>query len=451
MAFKKHLAWHAAAATLTWFGTGLALAQTQTDVHRDAATRNVGDDSFMMKNARAFYCNLPDDNNGIVIAARATNSIRVPLTQIFDDVWIIGSRYVAQYIIKTTDGFVVVDAGNTATEMQTYNLPALQSLGLTANYPVKEIFLTHGHGDHDGGAQWMLDNLKARSWLGSADANNKTYNPKSINSSNLSPQKVSIGGKEFTLLATPGHTPGSTSAVLTVKDNGKDVRVLINGGQSMTSSVPDVAQYLDSIERTYSLAKEMKVSGVMTPHIYWDGTMLKVDEIIAKGRSNPGQFIFGEQTVLRQLAVARECSAAWLTRLDATRSLPIWRFNSLEWNGDPNLIKASVKLRNGWNQVAGQTIKFSVEGSNTSCTATTDGNGIATCETNFPSGNLVAEYAGAKSNQFVDLPANVQSTLPESGGGCTIGSGRFDPLLMLMALAGLTGVLWRRRQQKRNP
>jgi hypothetical protein len=323
-------------------------------------------------------------------------------------------------------------------------------LGLNANYPVKETFLTHGHGDHDGGAQWMFDNLKARSWLGSADANNKTYNPKLINSSNLSPQKASVGGKEFTLLATPGHTPGSTSAVLTVKDNGKDVRVLINGGQSMTSSVPDVAQYLDSIERTYSLAKEMKVSGVMTPHIYWDETMLKVDEIIAKGRSNPGQFIFGEQTVLRQLAGARECSAAWLTRLDATRTLPIWRFNSLEWNGDPNLIKASVKLRNGWNQVAGQTIKFSVEGSNTSCTATTDGNGIATCETNFPGGNLVAEYAGAKSNQFVDLPANVQSTLPDSGGGCTIGSGRFDPLLMLMALAGLTGVLWRRRQQKRH-
>lgn len=445
MAFSRIPLWHLLAATAAAAAVSHAAAQTQADVHRDAATRNVGDDAFMMKNARAFYCNLADDNNAIVIAARATNSIRVPLTQIFDDVWIVGSRYVAQYIIKTADGFMMVDAGNNATEVQTYNAPALQSLGLTAAFPLKEIFLTHGHGDHDGGAQWLLDNLKARSWLGSADASGKTYNPKLIASTNLAPQQVTIGGKAFTLLATPGHTPGSTSAVLTVKDNGKDVRVLINGGQSMTSSVPEVVQYLDSIERTYALAKEMKVAGVMTPHIYWDGTVLKVDEIIANGRAKPSQFVFGEQTVLRQLAVARECSAAWLTRLDATRTLPTWRYNTLEWVAAPSAVKASVKLKNGWNQVAGQSVRFSVQGTNASCTATTNSDGVATCESGFPGGTLVAEYAGAKGSQFVDLPAAVQADLPESGGGCTIGNGRFDPMLIGMTLLAVGGLVWRRR------
>jgi hypothetical protein len=43
------------------------------------------------------------------------------------------------------------------------------------------------------------------------------------------------------------------------------VRVLINGGQSMTNSIPQVAQYLDSIERTYSMADVLNVEGVMTP------------------------------------------------------------------------------------------------------------------------------------------------------------------------------------------
>lgn len=287
--------------------TGNALAQTQTSVHIDAANRNVGNDTFLKENARAFYCNLPEDNNSIVLAARATNATRVPLTQIFDDVWIVGTRYVAQYIIKTADGFVMVDGGNNAKEVETYNYPALQSLGLSAAYPLKEIFLTHGHGDHDGGAKWLLDNLGARSWLGSADAAGKEYAPISIDSTKLSAQDISVGGKTFTALATPGHTPGSTSAVLTVRDNGKDVKVLINGGQSMTSSIPQVVQYLDSIERTYALAKAMNVEGVMTPHIYWDGTHKKVDEIVANGRSKPSQFVFGNEGVLRQLAVAREC------------------------------------------------------------------------------------------------------------------------------------------------
>lgn len=60
----------AAVATALCACAGVVLAQSRTDIHRDAATRNVGDDAFMMKYSRAFYCNLPDDNNQIVLASR---------------------------------------------------------------------------------------------------------------------------------------------------------------------------------------------------------------------------------------------------------------------------------------------------------------------------------------------------------------------------------------------
>ena len=173
----------------------LATAQTQSDIHLDAATRNVGNDPFMTQYARAFYCNLPEDNNEIVIASRGWNNTtgtganaqyRIPLTQIFDDVWFIGNHYVGQYLIKTPGGLVQVDAGNNANEVATFNHPAMQSLGLSASYPLKAVFLTHGHGDHDGGAQWLLTNLGARSYLGSADAGGKSYAPTTINSTDLS-------------------------------------------------------------------------------------------------------------------------------------------------------------------------------------------------------------------------------------------------------------------------
>src|SRR4029077_19307747 len=127
------------------------------------------------------------------------------------------------------------------------------------------------------------------------------------------------------VLPTPGHTPGSTSAVLEVTDHGQTKRVLINGGQSMTNSIPEVAQYLDSIERVYSMASVLRVDRVMTPHIYWDGEGEKLDQINATGRTNPSQNIYGHETVMRMTAVARECSAAWLTRLDATRVIPVLR------------------------------------------------------------------------------------------------------------------------------
>jgi hypothetical protein len=130
---KSHMT-RSAAAALAMTAMGLAVGQTvQSELHRDAATRNVGGDPFMTQYARAFYCNLPDDNNQIVIASRGWNNTtgtganaqyRIPLTQIFDDVWFIGNHYVGQYLIKTPDGLVEVDAGNTAGEMQTFNYPA---------------------------------------------------------------------------------------------------------------------------------------------------------------------------------------------------------------------------------------------------------------------------------------------------------------------------------------
>ncbi len=415
------------AATLV-MAAGLAVAQTQTDIHRDAATRNVGDDSFMMQYARAFYCNLPDDNNKIVIASRAWNNTtgtganaqyRIPLTQIFDDVWFVGNHYVGQYLIKTPDGFVQVDSGNTAGEATTFNYPAMQALGLSAAYPLKGVFLTHGHGDHDGGAKWLLDNLGARSSLGSADAAGKTYTPITIDSTNLAMREMSIGGKTFWVLPTPGHTNGSTSAVLEVKDWGTTRRVLINGGQSMGNSIPAVAQYLDSIERTYVMANVLKVDGVMTPHIYWDGEGAKLNEINATGRTNPSQHVYGHESVVRQLVVARECSAAWLTRLNATAVLPVWRYNTMEFvGGAPTPTRVAARVKNGWGPLVNQKVRFSVEQTGASCTATTDADGVASCDVRPlrpHKDRITATFEGAQSADFVDLPAETVALVCSNG------------------------------------
>ena len=211
----------------------------------------------------------------------------------------------------------------------------MQSLGLSASYPLKAVFLTHGHGDHDGGAQWLLTNLGARSYLGSADAGGKSYAPTTINSADLSFREMSIGGKTFWVLPTPGHTPGSTSAVLEVSDWGTTRRVLINGGQSMTNSIPQVAQYLDSIERTYSMAKALRVDGVMTPHIYWDGEGAKLNEIRRHGPDQPEPAHLRTRKraapacrrarVLRGLAHAARCDEGSLGVAGELDQVDVWK------------------------------------------------------------------------------------------------------------------------------
>lgn len=427
MAFRRLPTLALCAAALAAAST-LAVAQSRSDIHRDAATRNAGGDAFLLRYARAFYCNLADDNNQIVIASRGWNNTtgtganaqyRIPMIQIFDDVWFVGNHYVGQYLMKTPDGLVQVDAGNNANEVQTFNYPAMLSLGLSASYPLKAVFLTHGHGDHDGGANWIKTNVGTQVFLGSADSANKAYAPSPIDSTNLSMRQMSIGGKNFWVLPTPGHTAGSTSAVLEVKDWGQTRRVLINGGQSMTNSIPAVAQYLDSIERTYTMVKALNVEGVMTPHIYWDGEGEKIRDIQANGRSQPSQHIYGHEAVVRQMVIARDCSAAWLSRLDSTAVMPVWRYNTIEFvAGAPTPTKVSAKVSNGWGPLAGKNVRFSVPETGASCTATTDGNGIASCAVRPlrpHKDTLVASFEGAQDADFVDLPAQTSAQVCSNG------------------------------------
>lgn len=99
--------------------------------------------------------------------------------------------------------------------------------------------------------------------------------------------------------------------------------------------------------------------------------------------------------------------------------------------------------------MSGQPITFKAEGSNASCTATTDASGVATCgNAAFTDGKVTASYAGAQTAQFVDLPATAQAALPESsggGGGCTIGKSGFDPMLAGLTLLAALGLIRRRK------
>jgi len=266
----------------------------------------------------------------------------------------------------------------------------------------------------------LKTNVGTEIFLGSADAANKAYAPTAIDSTDLSMRQMSIGGKNFWILPTPGHTNGSTSSVVEVQDHGKTVRVLTNGGQSMSStSIPAVANYLDSIERTYVMVKALNVAGVMTPHIYWDGEGEKMREIIATGRTNPSQHVYGHESVVRQMVVARECSAAWLSRLDATAMLPVWRYNTMEFvGGAPTPTKVAAKVKNGWGPLANQRVRFSVDETGASCTATTDANGVASCDVRPlrpHKDRITARFEGAETMDFVDLPAEATALVCSNG------------------------------------
>lgn len=394
-----------------------ALAQTQFEKQMEASRLNTGGDPYMADPWRAFYCNLPDDNNAIVQAARRLNSVRVPLTQLLDDVWYIGTEYVGQYFLKNNQGFVMIDGGNNAAEMLNYNIPALESLGWGASAPLHAALITHGHGDHDGGAAQIKASTGAAIYLGSADAGNKAYQPIQLDSAVLTPYDITVGGRAITVLSTPGHTPGATGFVVRGSDNGKEVRMFVSGGSSMSSSVPAIWNYLDSMERTYKMIRDMKIDTASNPHIYWDGSVNLIKKIQAEGRKSPSQFIIGNEKLLRAFAIGRTCTAAWLARQDPTASVPVWRVSSIEFlAASPSPDRLAAKVTNGWGPVAFQPVTFTVQGTGAVCSATTNDQGVATCGSRLGPlrpgiDRVTVAFAGSSNADIVDLPSERTTTV----------------------------------------
>ena len=226
--------------------------------HLDAATRNAGSDPFFTGTLRTQWC-YTAENSGAPpdLQDRALE----PLTQIFDDMWFVGPRWVSQYIIKTSGGMFLIDTLNNDTEAQTITVPALQQLGLNAGVPLLGALPTHGHRDHHGGGAYLQTNFGIPIYLGSGDEANKPFVVTPLDSANLAPQILPLPDRNLTLLSTPGHTPGTFSGVIPVHQDGVQYKLAFWGGTGMPNNVPAALQYLDGTERLYALARDQGAIG----------------------------------------------------------------------------------------------------------------------------------------------------------------------------------------------
>ena len=153
------------------------------------------------------------------------------------DVYYVGTKGLAAYLIRTDAGAILIDA---TTER---NVPAIaasiRALGVPLSQ-VRLILVTHAHFDHAGGTAAMRRLTGAQVVAGARDAvaleagvppGETSYGvvrfpPTPVSRRIADGGQVRLGAAVLTAVATPGHTPGCTSWTMPVRERGRTLHVV---------------------------------------------------------------------------------------------------------------------------------------------------------------------------------------------------------------------------------
>ena len=237
--------------------------------------------------------------------------------KVFDNLYFLGQTEFSVWAITTSQGIILLDAiFDYSVEDEVVG--GLKKLGLDpAN--VKYVLISHGHGDHVGGALMMQEKYKSRIVMGDQDWTMVNSYVKSF--PNGTPKrdivakdgdKITLGDTSVTLISTPGHTPDTYSFIFQVKDKGKPLTVAYNGGTAFNfvNDVPHFDIYIASQRKMGKAAADAGATVLLTNHSEFDNTVTKIRLMAARQEGEPSPFEAGANAVRRYFRVTEECAQA---------------------------------------------------------------------------------------------------------------------------------------------
>lgn len=223
-------------------------------------------------------------------------------TKVFDNLYCIGSRSVVTWALKTSEGIILIDAMWDNRDAQLI-IDGMKKLNLNPQ-DIKYIIITHGHGDHYGGAQFIKDNYKVKIAMSETDYNfmntvnsgaNGPRSPKcSVDIMIEDQQKIQLGDTTVTIVETPGHTPGCISLIFPVKENGRICNVAQWGGTGAPSDLEEKIKYRESINYFEKYAESQQVSAEITAHLFSENGYSNLETVRNRKGNEANPFIIGE-------------------------------------------------------------------------------------------------------------------------------------------------------------
>ncbi|MEH0664672.1 MBL fold metallo-hydrolase [Vibrio scophthalmi] len=253
----------------------------------------------------------------------------IPPTQVFDNLYYIGTGGVSSWAITTSDGIILVDALNNNAQAKQYIEAGLIELGLDPN-SIKYLLITHGHGDHYGGQEYLVEHYQPRlamtdvEWTRLEQPVQDFASPRwgkkpSRDITVADGESISLGETTVSIYLTPGHTPGTMSLIFPVYDNGEQHIVSLWGGTGLNYG-PDeerILAYSQAAQRFKQIAKAAGVDIYLSNHPTRDGSSEKMLRDLPNRQANqPHPFVMG-QAAIHAYDMLGDCTYAQVLRIRA--------------------------------------------------------------------------------------------------------------------------------------
>ncbi len=144
----------------------------------------------------------------------------------FDNFYFVGMTEFSAWAVTTSEGIIVIDPlFDYSVEDEV--VEGLRKLGLDPN-DIEYVLVSHGHLDHVGGAKLLQERFGARVLLTAADwdlldRDNPPWKPRR-DMEIADGQKLTLGDTTLTMYHTPGHTLGTVSTLIPLRDGATGTR-----------------------------------------------------------------------------------------------------------------------------------------------------------------------------------------------------------------------------------
>jgi metallo-beta-lactamase class B len=250
--------------------------------------------------------------------------------KVFDNLYWVGQTEYSAWAVATSDGIILIDTlYGYAVEDEVVG--GLKKLGLDPA-TIKYAIVSHGHADHSGGARYLQEHFGTRVILSAADWDLLDRSPEPKPKRDMvatDGQQLTLGATTLTLYLTPGHTLGTISTLIPVRDRGKPHLVAEWGGTMfnwlrnrpsyITPSTPDrfwFDTYSTSARRFRDVVKTAGADALISNHTIYDGSKMKLPAMATRKPGDPHPYVIGNDSVQRYLTVVDECAKAGILRLN---------------------------------------------------------------------------------------------------------------------------------------